>query len=317
MKKILLLSWPVFLLAFSIHAAFAQNKPGEITILMQDGKSFKIDLTGDTIILGNDTGTLKKFPLSPVIIRGPFIYKNELWDVDTGKLKSFNHYFKNLLTNRPYLGVITVKDDKGVKIDEVAVGSPAEKSGLKKGDVITSIDQKSVNTPEKLLEVVSALKPDQKVNVSYLRNNKKQETAVTLGKNESIAIDNLRGLREFSFRFPDSGFNRNAPFRRLEPFNNHRPSTAKPKLGMQVQDTENDQGVTVLNVTPESPAAKAGVKEGDIITEINGRKISGVGVAQKEIRDVKGSEYPVQILRNKKTMNIVIKIPKELKKADL
>lgn len=316
MKKILL-SWPVFILAFYFGTASAQHKPEEITILMQDGKTFKIEFTGDTIILGSDTGTLKKIPLSPGIIKGPFVYKNEFWNLDTGKLKSFNQYFRNLLTNRPYLGVKTIRDDKGVKIEEVVTGSPADKSGLEKGDVITFIDEKPVSTPEKLLEVVSGLKPDQKVTVSYLRHNKKQETAVVLGKNNGITLGNIPELREFSFRFPDSSFRRNAPFRSPEQFYNLRPAPAKPKLGMRVQEKENGHGVTVLSVTAESPADKAGIQDGDIIIEINGQKINGVGAAQKEIRDIEGSEFPVRIQRNKKSMDLIIKVPRDLKKADL
>lgn len=317
MKKFLLSAGFVFVLSLVFNFSYAQNDKGKITLQLDNGKTFKIDISGDTVIIGTDTGVIKT-PLRNGIIRGPFIYRNgEVWKQDSSTFNQFFNSFQNLFNNRPYLGVKTEKDKKGIRIEEVVPGSPAEKAGLQKGDIITKIDEKTVGTPEEFLSAVSELKPDEKAKIAYLRNNKKQETLVVPGTNNSLSMDKLQNLRGFSFTWPEGDGNRNAPFRRLNPLDNQRPTPVKPKLGMQVQDTENDEGVTVLKVTPGSPADEAGIKEGDLITEINGNKVNSVNKAQSEIRSTEGNQYPLQIQRGKKAMNVTITIPKPLKKADL
>ena len=84
-------------------------------------------------------------------------------------------------SNRAMLGVTTDKADKGVEIQEItSKESAAAKAGLKEGDVITKVDDKSINDPDALTEVIRSHKPGDKVKVKVLRNNQPLEVDVTL-----------------------------------------------------------------------------------------------------------------------------------------
>jgi serine protease Do len=92
----------------------------------------------------------------------------------------------------------------------------------------------------------------------------------------------------------------------------------KPRIGMQIQDVEEGKGVTVKDVDDESPASKAGMKEGDVITQVNGKEIAGVEELRTEIKDIKeGDTLKVAYKRGGKNQTAEIKIPKRLKTANL
>ena len=91
-----------------------------------------------------------------------------------------------------------------------------------------------------------------------------------------------------------------------------------PKLGLSVQDTEDGKGVKVLDVDEDSNAAKAGVKENDIITHINNEEVNSADAIAREVRASRDkSAIQLKVLRNGKAQNIEVKIPRKLKTADL
>ena len=92
----------------------------------------------------------------------------------------------------------------------------------------------------------------------------------------------------------------------------------KPRIGMQIQDVEEGKGVTVQDVDDDTPAAKAGLKEGDVITEVNGKEIAGVDELRNEIKDLKeGDSFKVRYKRGGNNQTAEVKIPKRMKTADL
>ena len=95
-------------------------------------------------------------------------------------------------------------------------------------------------------------------------------------------------------------------------------STSGPKLGLSVQDTDNGKGVKVLEVDEDSNAAKAGLKEDDVITEVDGKAVNSVDEVSKIIRESKDkNSVMVKLQRGNKTQNVEVKIPRKLKSADL
>jgi serine protease Do len=226
------------------------------------------------------------------------------------RLREFRNLSPAMAGNKAMLGVTTEKTDEGAKITNVTEGSGAEKAGLKKEDVITSVGDKQISGPEDLVAAIAKHKPADKVDITYNRGGKKNKTSATLSQNKSNA---------YAFTIPDGNFEFNMP-RSFSPslegsmFNWNR----KPKIGLQIQDLEEGKGVKVKEVDDSSPASKSGFKEGDVITSINGKIIEGVDEVRKEIADLKeGDSIKVNYIRDGKSQEADIKIPKRLKTADL
>ena len=99
---------------------------------------------------------------------------------------------------------------------------------------------------------------------------------------------------------------------------NYSWSGGAPKLGLSVQDTDDGKGVKVIEVDDESNAEKAGIKEDDVITEVDGKAVNSADEVAKIIKDNKDkNSVMVKLTRNGKTQNIEVKIPRKLKTADL
>ena len=90
------------------------------------------------------------------------------------------------------------------------------------------------------------------------------------------------------------------------------------KLGLKIQDTEDGNGVMVLDADKDSPAEKAGLKKDDVVTEIDGKKITNTDDAREQLHDIAEKyAYNIKAKRNGKEMSFDIKIPKKLKTANL
>ena len=214
--------------------------------------------------------------------------------------------------DRPFLGITSEGSSEGVRITSVAENSGAAKAGLRNGDIITKLNDKAVFDHEQVTEIVSQLKPDDKVNIVYKRDGKENKTTATLGKRKFDRTRTLRGpgrdvVPPMVFNFDNEEFG--------DVFQYHN---ARPKLGLKVQDTEDGKGVKVLGVDEGSAAEKAGIKENDIITSFEGKEISSAGELAKASREAKDkSSMKVQLNRNGKPQTIEVKVPKKLRTANL
>ena len=227
-------------------------------------------------------------------------------------------------SNKAMLGVTTEKTEEGVEVKSVTEESAAEKMGLKEGDIITKVDGKDISSPDQLSEIIQAHKPGDKVKVTYKRGKKTQTEIAELTKWKGI--NSWSGNFNFgnNFNMDDLHLDKIMPKiqtipRMSEPFGQYFGIAGnRPKLGLTVQDTDDGKGVKVLEVDEESNAAKAGVKEGDIITEADGRAINGTDDMVKMVRENKDKvSVMLKLNRDGKTQNIEVKMPRLLKKADL
>lgn len=224
-----------------------------------------------------------------------------------------NFQFFNEDANHAMLGVTTEKADQGVEIQDITKESAAQKAGLKEGDVITKIDDKKIEDPDDLSKAIKAHKPGEKVTVTYLRDKKEQKVTAELGKWKGIGAMTLNGD---NFKM-DMG--KTMPRIKTVPYaQGWNWSGGSPKLGLSVQDTDDGKGVKVIDVDEESNAAKAGIKENDIITEVDGKAVNGTDEISKIIRDSKDKiSVMVKLQRGGKTQNIEVKMPRKIKTTDL
>ncbi len=208
-----------------------------------------------------------------------------------------------------FLGVTTedAENGSGAKINEVTKGSAAEKAGLKAGDIITKIDDKKIGNGE-LTETVRKYKPEDKVTVTYTRDGKEQKTTATLGR--------LRQMKMKTFSMAMPKMNQNFSYNGDNYYS--FSYSGKAKLGIKAQDLEEGKGAKVLDVDDESPADKAGIKEGDIITEFEGKPVENADDLAKLARENKEKyNYKIKLTRDGKSQEVQVKIPKKLKTADL
>lgn len=217
--------------------------------------------------------------------------------------------------NKALLGVTTEKDEKGAKITVVSKESGAEKAGLLKGDIITKINDYAIANSDDLVAAIGKHEPDQKVTVTYIRDGKTKTAEATLTKN------NTKNVKVFSW-----GGNNNEPFNmnelKMDGFNFDRENIhfgkTRPKIGFKVQDMEEGAGFKVLDVEPETPAAKAGIKVGDVITHFE-------DVELKDVKDFDsrtalhkpGNSLKITYKRDGISNQTEIKFPKKLTTADL
>jgi serine protease Do len=203
--------------------------------------------------------------------------------------------------NKAVLGVGIEKTDEGVKITGVTKESGAEKAGLKEGDIITKIGDKKVEESKDVFDAIGKHNADDKVAITYKREGKENTTTATLGKNE-MKFFGADGDNHFDFNF--DGFDM---------------FVHKPRLGLQVQDTEDGKGVKITEVEDEdAPAGKAGLKEGDVITSINGKAVTSVDEIKDVLKDLKeGDTVNLQYTRDNKQQSADVKIPKRLKTSNL
>lgn len=235
---------------------------------------------------------------------------------------SFNgDHFKmfNMDENKAMLGVSTEQADKGAEVENVTEGSAAEKAGLKKGDVITKIGDTKIESPDDLSKAIKARKPGDKVGVTFLRDKKEQTVIAELTKWKGVNVfTTVPGMEGFKMDLGDFAPHAQTLPRIATPRMNWSWSGGGPKLGVSVQDTEDGKGVNVIGVDEDGNAAKAGIKEDDIITEVDGKAVNSADEIAKLMKESKDKvSVKVKLLRKGKTENVEVKIPRKLKTADL
>ncbi len=279
-------------------------------MIIKDGNKITMDFNGDMLKGFNDLDNMEG-----------------ITNIDIQKMDG-NDLFGNGSVTRTFLGVSTTKADAGAKVENVSKNSPAEKAGLQNDDIIYKVGDKKIEDASDLSETIRAMKEGDKVKVYFLRDGKKKDVTATLGstknsftinRNFSYSMPNGK-TRSFTIpsvpRFPkDMGmdFNFNMENNKGLVFDMRRP-----KLGIKIQDTDEANGVKVLEVEKTTPAETAGLMKDDVITEIGGKKITNTDEAREELQINKDkTAYDIKAKRNGTEMTFNIKIPKKLKTANL
>jgi Do/DeqQ family serine protease len=162
---------------------------------------------------------------------------------------------------------------RGAIITSVSPGGPAERAGIQRGDVVTAINNQTVTDHNSLRNHVAALPPGSTANVTVVRNGREQNMQVALTElpdrprpesEEESSTGNGAGMND---RFGLS----------LQPLTAEMAS----RYGLEADD----QGLVVTRVDPAGNAANAGIRQGDLIQEVNRqpvRSIAGFGTAVRE-----------------------------------
>lgn len=164
-----------------------------------------------------------------------------------------------------------LKEVRGVLVNSVVPGSPADRAGLRNGDVVKAVDGHPVDDPNALRNRVATTAPDSQVKLSIVRDGKEQQVNAKLGE--------LTAESAAPQRSPGGGGNASG--------DRHIGVSVEPltaALADELGVRKGTQGLVVRSIDPRGPAARAGVQPGDVIVQVNRqpvRSASEIGTALK------------------------------------
>jgi len=202
--------------------------------------------------------------------------------------------------SRGWLGVLIQRVDRdlaesfgldratGALITQVLEDSPAEKGGLKEGDIILKFNGRDIDLSSDLPHIVGRTKAESTVDVEIVRNGKMASVEVMVGllpdREERLGrATGARSQNRWSIIVEDI------------------PSQMREQLSV-------DQGVIVSRVVP-GPAQEAGLRRGDVVTNIDGDKIRNASAFTAKLRELAANvPVPVRVVRNGTPEFLAIKI---------
>ncbi len=202
--------------------------------------------------------------------------------------------------NRPYLGVqiSNVDEGKGVYIEEVMDSGAAKKAGLQKGDIIRTINAQPTNNYQSLIELMNDYKIGDQIDIQYTRDGQTKSTKALLGKKPDMRKVEVHKYKGQGGSWTDL----NGKTYRLKK-DNCCKTEPKPRLGVTIENAEEDGGARVISVAENSAADRAGLLANDVIIKVNKEKIGDIDDLIDEVQDYEiGDEIKIQYIRgNKKT----------------
>jgi C-terminal processing protease CtpA/Prc len=204
-----------------------------------------------------------------------------------------------------------LREARGVGVTSVVAGSPAEKAGLRKDDVILRFDNDTVTSVRKLTRLVSEVAPDQTVRLQISRGGSEQEVAVTVATRNDYrtAVGDLMktpNAQVWSWDPDNKGQGNNT---RIFSFGGgRRIGVSTTELTKQLAEYFGipEGGVLVTSVSEDSPAAKVGIKAGDVITTIDGTKVESSGDLSRGINKKKEGDVTLTVIRNKSSRTVTV-----------
>jgi serine protease Do len=219
----------------------------------------------------------------------------------------------------------------GVVIEDVTSDSPAEKAGIKKGDVVVEYDGERVRSVRQFTRLVQETPPGRKVQASLVRDGQRLNVTIEPREGNEFSyfsdLDGLSGLGKLdglralvapptppaapSMPFPPTP--PTPPMSRMFPDVESFVWRSGSGLGITVSDLSSQlaeyfgtkDGVLVTSVYDQSAAAKAGIKAGDVITSFNGGSVGSPSELRQRIQRLEeAEEFSLTVVRDKKPLTL-------------
>ncbi len=236
-----------------------------------------------------------------------------------------------------------LREVRGVAVEKVVENSPAAAAGIRDGDVIVRFNGDEITSTRKLTRLIGEVEPDHQVKVTVLRGGSEQEITATLGKRpgvkfgegnfnfsgpgvfERFDLEKLRDLpqmKDFPMLkdlpqlkdLPNAEGFRSFTFPGGEGNVFTWTSGSGRQIGVGVTDLTTqlakhfgvEDGLLIEEVRENSPAARAGIKAGDIIVEANSKAVKGQIDLVREVNSKKDGDVQLTIVRDGKRQTISV-----------
>lgn len=227
---------------------------------------------------------------------------------------------------------------RGVAVEKVLDNSPAKQAGLQDGDVIVRFNGEEVTSYRKLTRLISETAPDHQAKLTVFRGGSEREVTVTMGKRPTPKFE----MGNFTMAVPGGSFERvpMTPGFRIDkmPDGGHGDvfvweggkdgnfffgSTKQIGVGVssltkQLGDyfgVSDSKGLLVNSVNENSPAAKAGLKAGDVIVEVEGKPVGNIADLIRGLNEKKEGEVTLTVVRNRNRQTVKV-TPEKMKEGE-
>ncbi|HKB08794.1 MAG TPA: PDZ domain-containing protein [Candidatus Polarisedimenticolia bacterium] len=208
---------------------------------------------------------------------------------------------------------LNMKEETGVEIKAVTPGSPAEKAGLRKEDVILEYQGTRVEGAMQLTRMVRETPPGRIVTLKALRDGEARTVRVKVSEHDGEENQKtfhrrieIPPIEIPEIEMPDIPFLESLP-------SSSRLGVSVEELGEQLGDffgVKDGEGVLIRSVRKGSPADGAGLRAGDVIVKVDGEKIDDSGDLRGALRDHRGRSFPITIVRDRREQSVTVTLPK-------
>jgi serine protease Do len=209
--------------------------------------------------------------------------------------------------------------ERGVVVADVTKDSPAAKAGLKEKDVITEVNAQRVEGAAQFRRMIHEIPAGRTAQLTVWRDGRAQSLSATLGKAEE-RHDKWMGATPgaFAFRMPEVQIPEMPSIDLGEGMG--MVMAGRPRLGIDAEDiggqlgsffgAPDGEGILVRSVNGGSPAEKAGMKAGDVITSFNSERVRSLGdLRQKLASQNDAKTAKIGVLRNRSEMTLSVELP--------
>lgn len=183
-----------------------------------------------------------------------------------------------------------IQETKGVIVADLVADGPAEKAGLKRGDVITRLNGREVDNAHALSRMVASTAPETNVALQVIRDGKSREIKATIGTMPADGTEAAPSKKESTWGLTVQNLT--------------------PELAQRFEWDATEHGVVISSVQPGSPAAEVKLRPGDLIKEINRQKIQNLKDYNQALQRVKkGESLLLLVKRGDRTFYVALKAP--------
>jgi serine protease Do len=198
---------------------------------------------------------------------------------------------------------LNLKEEYGVEVTSVEKDSPADKAGIKAGDVVLEYNGHRVEGTEQFIRLVHETPVGRQAKLVVSRNGATQTLTATIGSRKGLEVFGPESMR---WAMPSM------PRIEIPDIPHPNMSWRSSMLGVEVEGLSSQlatyfgvkEGVLVRSVIKDSAAEKAGLKAGDVILKVGDRKVTTPSEVTAAIRSSAGKTVPLAIMRNHQEMSL-------------